>query len=81
MVESNIKGKPVYSHKEWKDNQCKYIIWKNTCFTTVSKKQAQELLETGKTVGNYKSKEGKPYKREIIYDKANNKFINGDYVK
>lgn len=75
-----IETEKAYGHKNWKDTECQFTIWKNTCFTRVSKQMAKELLENGKTIGTFTSKAGHDYKKELIIDKENKKVITGDYV-
>ena len=76
MVESKI----AYGHSDYKDNPCKFSIFKNSLYTTITSKMAKDLLEKGKTVGSFKSKAGKTYKQEIILDKENQKLIKGEFV-
>ncbi|MBR1844691.1 MAG: hypothetical protein IJ790_03085 [Lachnospiraceae bacterium] len=76
-----IETQKAYSHKDYKNTVCKYTIWKETCFTKINLKQVKELLEKGQTIGNYKSKDGKPYKRIIYYNKDTSRFEMGEYVK
>lgn len=76
MVESKI----AYSHKEWKDNPCKFSIFKQSLFTNITKKMAKDILTTGKTIGSFKSKAGKTYKQEIILNKETQKLEKGEFV-
>ena len=75
-----VENKIGYSHMDYKDNPCKFTIFKNSLYTTISKKMASDLLQKGKTVGSFKSKAGKTYKQEIILDKENQKLIKGEFV-
>ena len=75
-----VETSKAYSHKDYKNNSCPFTIWKKTCFAKISIRQAKELLEKGQTIGSFKSKAGKPYKKVILYDKSSNKFILGDFV-
>ena len=75
-----VASKMAYSHKEWKENPCKFSIFKNTLFTTISEYQAQELLTKYQTIGTFKSKEGKTYKKQILMDKNTGKLSLGEYV-
>lgn len=75
-----VETSKAYSHKDYKNNSCPFTIWKETCFAKISVRQAKELLEKGQTIGSFKSKAGKPYKKVILYDKSSNKFILGDFV-
>lgn len=68
------------SHIDWKENPCKFTIWKKSCFTNMTEKMMKDILETGKTVGHYKSKDKKPYKKEIILDKETKKLKNGEFI-
>ena len=77
MIESKIG----FSHKNWKDNECKFTIFYQSLYTTITKNMAKELLEKGKTVGTFKSKAGKPYKQEIILDKEKKVLVKGEFVK
>ena len=76
MVESKIG----YSHLDYKDNPCQFTIFKNSLYTTISKKMASDLLQKGKTIGSFKSKAGKTYKQEIILDKKIQKLVKGEFV-
>lgn len=75
-----VASKMAYSHKEWKDNPCKFTIFKNTLFTNISEHQAIELLTKFQTIGTFKSKEGKSYKKQILLDKSTGKLSLGQFV-
>lgn len=77
LVDANEKA---FSHKDYKDNKCKFVIWKNQLFTTITKKMAEELLETGKTIGTFKKKDGTKYKQYILLNKSDMKLAKGEYV-
>ena len=75
-----INSKGNLSHIDYKDNPCKFTIWKESLYTTISEKMMKELLAKGKTVGSFKSKAGKTYKQEILLDKEKKTLIKGDFV-
>ena len=75
-----INSKGNLSHIDYKDNPCKFTIWKESCFTTMTEKMMKELLIKGKTIGSFKSKAGKTYKQEILLDKENKTLIKGEFI-
>ena len=75
-----INSKGNLSHIDYKDNPCKFTIWKESLYTTINEKMMKELLIEGKTVGSFKSKDGKIYKQEILLDKENKTLIKGEFV-
>ena len=75
-----INSKGNLLHIDYKDNPCKFTIWKESLFTTISEKMMKELLIKGKTVGSFKSKAGKTYKQEILLDKEKKTLVKGDFV-
>lgn len=75
-----VERKDTYSHKDWKDNPCKFTIFKNSLYTSINCKMAKELMTTGITIGSFKSKEGKPYKQQIILNKETKKLEKGEYI-
>lgn len=77
IVDSNDKA---FSHEDYKTNKCPFVIWKNSLFTTITKKMAKDLLENGKTIGTFKKKDGSTYKQYIILNKSDMKLEKGEYV-
>ena len=75
-----INSKGNLSHIDYKDNPCKFTIWKESLYTTISEKMMKELLTKEKTVGSFKSKAGKTYKQEILLDKEKQALIKGEFV-
>lgn len=75
-----IETKIAFSHKDYKDNPCKFSIFKSSFNTTITEKMAKELIEKGKTIGTFSSKAGKKYKQEIILNKTTQKLEKGEFV-
>lgn len=75
-----VENKIGYGHVDWKDNQCKFAIFSNSLYTNITKTMAKELLNKGKTIGTFKSKDGKTYKQEIILNKETQKLEKGNYI-
>lgn len=57
------ENKAAYSCSNWKTG-CKFVIWKKIAGKTITRKQAQVLLEKGKTgiISGFKSKKGKAFR-------------------
>lgn len=66
VVEAN-KG---YGCSNWKEKECKFVIWKNIYDKDISKLEVKKLLETGKTdyIENFKSKKGTSFGAYLILD-------------
>lgn len=78
MVDSNPKA---FSHIDYKTNKCPFVIWKSSLFTTITKSMAKKILSDGKVEGNFKTKDGKIYKRYIVINKEEKKLELGDTIK
>jgi DNA topoisomerase-3 len=63
------ENKLAYSCSNWK-NGCKFVIWKKIAGKTITRKQAQVLLEKGKTeiLSGFKSKKGKAFRATLVIE-------------
>ena len=62
------------------DTEYIFAIFSNSLYTNITKTMAKELLNKGKTIGTFKSKDGKAYKQEIILNKETQKLEKGNYI-
>ncbi|MCR4428211.1 MAG: DNA topoisomerase 3 [Caldiserica bacterium] len=78
------ENRAAFSCSNWKTG-CKFVIWKKIAGKTITRKQAQTLLEKGKTgiLSGFKSKKGKSF-RAMLELEGNSvvlKFPNGPEKK
>lgn len=65
------ENKSAYSCSNWKDG-CKFVIWKKIAGKTITRKQAQALLEKGRTeiLSGFKSKKGKMFRAILAIENS-----------
>ncbi len=68
-----VEGKKGYGCSNWKEKDCKFVIWNTIAGKKISQIQAKKLLETGKTdyIEGFKSKKGNTFGAYLTLDKEN----------
>lgn len=61
-------GKGIKCEKNDNGNGCGFILWKNSFGHDFNVEEFDKLLNNERIIIDCKSKEGKPYKREIYMD-------------
>ena len=62
------ENQKAYGCANWKEKECKFVIWKTIAGKTISPEIAKSLIDTGKTekLGGFISKAGKPFETTLV---------------
>ena len=70
---SIIENKKAYGCSNWKDQECKFVVWKEIANKKITKENIIQLLKKRRTneITNFKSKKGNVFNAILILNKEN----------
>ncbi|MFC1752533.1 DNA topoisomerase 3 [Thermoproteota archaeon] len=65
---SVVETAKAFSCDNWRENGCKFVIWKSIASKQITESIAKKLIETGKSgfIKGFKSKSGKTFDTELV---------------
>lgn len=71
-----VENKKAYGCSGWRDEGCKFVIWKQIAGKKISRAQAKKIINTGRSdlIKGFKSKKGNDFDAYLMFDKSCDKI-------